>query len=191
MSAFTKSRSAATAHTQCGMDRHLWFWVELILRRSAKRELSSPNSWCQNGLANDASVDGTLPARTLLIRTTTFPTTGAPLNQAKKAEEVWLSLMTYKEVRQRFEKQRKQKNIKKTKKHLFFVLPSPQSWCLPGVAAAVTGPMWGNFVDSGASRKWLLQVRTSGKTKDTLWIFVAYNYKEGTKLLEEYHNHPS
>jgi len=29
-----------------------------------------------------------------------------------------------------------------------------------GVAAAVTGPMWGNFVDSGASRKWLLQVGT-------------------------------
>ena len=53
---------------------------------------------------------------------------------------------------------KKTKNIKKTKKHLFFVLPSPQSWCLPGVAAAVTGPMWGNFVDSGASRKWLLQV---------------------------------
>lgn len=27
-----------------------------------------------------------------------------------------------------------------------------------GVATAVTGPLWGNFVDSGASRKWLLQV---------------------------------
>ena len=26
-----------------------------------------------------------------------------------------------------------------------------------GVATAVTGPLWGNFVDSGASRKWLLQ----------------------------------
>ena len=28
---------------------------------------------------------------------------------------------------------------------------------LVGVACAVTGPIWGNLVDSGASRKWLLQ----------------------------------
>ena len=35
--------------------------------------------------------------------------------------------------------------------------------CIPaasaraGVACAVSGPIWGNLVDSGASRKWLLQ----------------------------------
>ena len=28
-----------------------------------------------------------------------------------------------------------------------------------GVACAVSGPIWGNLVDSGASRKWLLQAR--------------------------------
>lgn len=39
-----------------------------------------------------------------------------------------------------------------------------------GVACAVTGPIWGNLVDSGASRKLLL------KAPDKTWILVELWY---------------